>query len=111
MRNGKYGCAVWGCGWVASGHINAYLKHPACEIVGLGSRSLASVEAKQREFGLQCRVYDDFDQILNDPAVDIVSICTPNNQHASEAIRAAGWQAHLCRKAHGYQGGRHPGHA
>ncbi|MGI6356175.1 MAG: Gfo/Idh/MocA family oxidoreductase [Lentisphaerae bacterium] len=95
MRNGKFGCAVWGCGWVASGHINAYLKHPACEIVGLGSRSLSSVEAKQREVGLQCRVYDDFDQILNDPTVDIISICTPNNQHASEAIRAAQAGKHI----------------
>ena len=27
MRNGKFGCAVWGCGWVASGHIAAYLKN------------------------------------------------------------------------------------
>ncbi len=95
MRNGKYGCAVWGCGWVASGHINAYLKNPACDVVGLGSRTPASVAAKQREFGLQCRAYDDFEQILNDPAVDIVSICTPNNQHADEAVRAARAGKHL----------------
>jgi|GEM_PF-3044672 len=26
MVNGKLGCAVWGCGWVASGHIDAYLR-------------------------------------------------------------------------------------
>ena len=88
MKNGKFGCAVWGCGWVASGHINAYLKHPACEVVTLGSRRIESVQAKQAEFGLDCRAVTDFNDILNDDRVDIVSICTPNCQHAEEAILA-----------------------
>ena len=88
MKNGKFGCAVWGCGWVASGHINAYLKHPACEVVTLGSRRLESVQAKQAEFGLNCHATTDFNDILNDDNIDIVSICTPNCQHAEEAILA-----------------------
>ena len=88
MKNGKFGCAVWGCGWVASGHINAYRKHPACEVVTLGSRRLESVQAKQAEFGLDCRATTDFNDILNDDNIDIVSICTPNCQHAEEAILA-----------------------
>lgn len=90
MKNGKYGCAVWGCGWVASGHIAAYLKNPDCEIVGLGSRSPESVQRKISEFGLNnISVYRSFEELLNDSRVDIVSICTPNDQHASEAILAA----------------------
>ena len=89
MKNGKFGCAIWGCGWVASGHINAYLKHPECEVVAIGSRRLESAKAKQREFGLQCRLCTDFQQILEDPEVDIVSICTPNDRHAEECILAA----------------------
>ena len=90
MRNGKFGCAVWGCGWVAGGHIAAYLKNPDCELIGLGSRRLESVQAKIAEFGLNdTTVYSDFDAILNDSRIDIVSICTPNDLHADEAIRAA----------------------
>lgn len=89
MRQGKYGCAVWGCGWVASGHINAYLRHPACEVVALGSRSSSSIEAKQKEFGIATAAYTDFAALLADERVDIVSICTPNNQHAQECIMAA----------------------
>ena len=89
MRNGKFGCAVWGCGWVASGHLNAYLKDPSCEVVAIGSRRQESIAAKQAEFGLTCRTTTSFQEILDDPAVDIVSICTPNNRHAEELMLAA----------------------
>ncbi len=95
MKNGKYGCAVWGCGWVASGHINAYLKHPDCQVVAIGSRRMESIRAKQAEFGLDCRAYTDFSQILNDDEIDIVSICTPNCQHAQEAMLAAAAGKHV----------------
>ena len=90
MHNGKYGCALWGCGWVASGHIAAYLKNKDCEFIGLGSRRPESAQAKIAEFGLHnVTLYNSFEEILNDSRVDIVSICTPNDLHAEEAILAA----------------------
>ena len=90
MRNGKYGCALWGCGWVASGHIAAYLKNKDCEFIGLGSRRRESAQAKISEFGLNdITCYNTFEEILNDDRVDVVSICTPNDLHAEEAILAA----------------------
>lgn len=96
MRNGKFGCALWGCGWVASGHINAYLKNPDCEFIGLGSRRAESVQAKIAEFSLyDTTVYKSFEEILNDSRVDIVSICTPNDLHASEAMLAAKAGKHI----------------
>ena len=90
MKNGKFGCAVWGCGWVASGHINAYLKHPACEVVTLGSRRLESVQAKQAEFGLDCRATTDFNDILNDDRIDIV--CKFRIDNGSVCLAASGLQ-------------------
>ena len=96
MHNGKFGCAVWGCGWVASGHIAAYLKNPDCEVVGIGSRSCESVERKITEFSLHDAArYSSFEQLLNDDRVDIVSICTPNDLHASEAMMAAKAGKHI----------------
>ena len=89
MKNGKYGCAVWGCGWVASGHLNAYLRNPDCEVLSIGSRRMESVRAKQAEFGLDCDAVTDFQDILSDDRIDIVSICTPNDRHAEEAMLAA----------------------
>ena len=90
MHNGKYGCALWGCGWVASGHIAAYLKNQDCEFIGLGSRRKESALAKVAEFGLNnITIYNSFEEILSDSRVDVVSICTPNDLHAEEAILAA----------------------
>ncbi len=90
MHNGKYGCALWGCGWVASGHIAAYLKNQDCEFIGLGSRRKESALAKVAEFGLNnITIYNSFEEILSDNRVDVVSICTPNDLHAEEAILAA----------------------
>ena len=90
MRNGKFGCALWGCGWVAGGHLAAYLKNPDCEFIGLGSRRCESARAKLTEFGLNdCTLYRSFEELLNDSRVDIVSICTPNDLHAEEAMQAA----------------------
>lgn len=95
MINGKYGCAVWGCGWVASGHINAYLKNPDCELVAIGSRRIESVRAKQNEFNIQCRAVTAFQDILDDDSIDIISLCTPNCQHAQETILAAKAGKHI----------------
>ncbi|MBO4630866.1 MAG: Gfo/Idh/MocA family oxidoreductase [Lentisphaeria bacterium] len=90
MHNGKFGCALWGCGWVASGHIAAYLSNPDCELIGLGSRSCESAQAKITEFNLTgITLYRNFEELLDDRRVDIVSICTPNDLHAEEAILAA----------------------
>ena len=90
MINGKFGCAVWGCGWVASGHIGAYLKNSDCKLIGIGSRRQESVQQKISEFGLNdITIYQSFEEILNDSRVDIVSICTPNDLHAAEAMLAA----------------------
>ena len=91
MINGKIGCALWGCGWVASGHIAAYLKNRHVKFVGLGSRREESAQAKIAEFGLNndVKLYRSFEEILQDSSVDIVSICTPNDLHAEEAMQAA----------------------
>ena len=96
MIHGKFGCAVWGCGWVAGGHIAAYLKDPDCELVGLGSRREESARAKIAEFSLgDVTVYRSLEELLNDSRVDIVSICTPNDLHAGEAMRSARAGKHI----------------
>lgn len=96
MRNGKFCCALWGCGWVASGHLAAYLKNKDCEVIGIGSSRKESAMAKVAEFGgYDWKIYNSFEEILQDGNVDIVSICTPNDLHAKEAILAAQAGKHI----------------
>lgn len=74
--------AVIGCGNIANNaHIPAYLKNSAAEIKYfcdiLPERARAAVE----KYGCGTAV-TDYHDILNDPEVEGVSVCTPNNVHA-----------------------------
>ena len=91
----KFGAAVWGAGWVAGEHIKAYLNNPHCEIVAIGSRKAESARAKMEQAGLECAIYTDYDELMADERVAIVSICTPNNLHARETIKAANAGKHI----------------
>ncbi len=90
--NGKIGVAIHGAGLVSSGHIRAYQQNPHCQIVAIGSRTKAGAEAKAWETGINpssIGVYESIDELLADPAVDALSICTPSHLHAADAIAAA----------------------
>jgi predicted dehydrogenase len=96
--NGKIGIAVWGAGTVSSGHLRAYLRNPSCQVVAIGSRTKAGAQAKAREVGIDpgsIKLYDSLEELVQDPAVDALSICTPHARHAQDVIAAAGAGKHL----------------
>jgi len=93
--DGKLGVAIQGAGWVSTEHIRAYVRNPHAEVVAIGSRTLEGARAKRDQFGLTCEVYDDYDRLLADPRVDVVSICTPPERHPIETIRGAEAGKHL----------------
>ncbi len=90
------GAAINACGWVAREHAKAYVRNPHTRIVGVTSRTRSSAEKLVAELGLDCRIYADYDALLADDDVDIVSVTTPNFLHASEAIAAAQAGKHIC---------------
>jgi len=90
------GVAVLGTGWVAGEHIKSLQKIPGCRVVGLCSRSAASAEAKAKETGAtDARIYGSYAELLADPEVTAVSICTPPNQHPDQVIHAARAGKHM----------------
>jgi predicted dehydrogenase len=99
MAEPKYGCAVFGAGWVAGEHLNAYVADPRCEVVAVGSRREESATAKALQSGLsldQVAIYTDYEKLLADERVDVVSITTPNHLHPQETIAAAQAGKHMC---------------
>ncbi|MGD9494722.1 MAG: Gfo/Idh/MocA family protein [Armatimonadota bacterium] len=90
------GAAINACGWVATEHARAYLHNPHTRIVGVTSRTRASAERLVAALGLDCKIYRDYDALLADEEVDIVSVTTPNFMHASDAIAAAQAGKHIC---------------
>ncbi len=47
------------------------------------------------ETGIQCKIFTDLDQMLADPEIEIVLVCTPNNLHAHQAALSAQAGKHL----------------
>ena len=91
----KLGVAIQGAGWVAGEHIKAYARNSHTEVVAVCSRTEEGARRKLEETATACPIYGDYAAMLADPAVDIVSICTPNHLHAAEAIQAAHAGKHL----------------
>ncbi len=93
---GDIGVAVLGTGWVAGEHIKSLQKIEDCKVVGLCSRTPESARAKAAETGAtDARIYASYEELLADPAVNAVSICTPPNQHPEQVIQGARAGKHL----------------
>jgi len=95
MSEGQVGVAIQGTGWVSTEHIRAYLQEPRARIVALGSRTRDGAQRKALEMGLDVPVFDDFEELLAQPGVDAVSICTPHERHSMETVLAAGAKKHV----------------
>jgi predicted dehydrogenase len=91
----KLGVLIHGAGWVSTQHIAAYQNNPHAEIRAISSRTRDGARRRARESGLDVPCFDDYAQALALPGVDIVSICTPQELHAANAIAAARAGKHL----------------
>jgi len=91
----KIGVAIHGAGSVSREHANAYLENENVELVGVSSRRKESACRLRDELGVQCRIYESYERLLDDGDVQALSICTPNVEHASLAIAAAQSGKHI----------------
>lgn len=88
----KLRIAIIGCGWIADAHIKAYLAQPDVEIVAgadLIPGKAAAFFAKHGIEGVKTD-YASHKEMIDDKslALDAVSVCTYNRQHAAPAIYA-----------------------
>ena len=86
-RRRTYGFGIVGCGMIAGFHARAIAELARGRLVACQSRSPASTARFAAEWG--CRAYDDLAALLADPAVDVVTICTPSGAHMEPAVAAA----------------------
>ncbi len=84
----KLGVAIHGVGDVAYAHAASWRKNPHVEIVSLSSRRPESARRLADRYELRCPIYERFEEVLQDPRVDIVNISGPNHVHAAQAIAA-----------------------
>jgi predicted dehydrogenase len=92
----ELGVGIIGTGWVSGEYIRAFESNPHTSVMGLVSRDLARAKAKAEAFHApHCRAYDRLDEMLADPSINIVVICTPHHLHAVQGIAAAQAGKHL----------------
>jgi len=88
----KMRVGIIGCGWIADSHMKAYLKQPDVEIVAGADLIEGKAEAFMAKYGVTGAKthYKNDREMIDDKslALDAVSICTYNRQHAEPAIYA-----------------------
>lgn len=81
------GIGVIGAGNIAEFHLLAYAANPDVEIVAIADVAVDRAEARATQFGATT-AYGSVEELLADPAVQAVSICTRNDTHVPLAIAA-----------------------
>ena len=97
MSEKVLGAAIFGAGWVAGEHAQAYQKCARTRLVAVGSRKLESAKKCAEYAGApDAFVTTDFDALLKRADVDVISITTPPDIHPKLTMQAAIEGKHLC---------------
>ena len=92
------GIAIIGCGGIARNrHIPALSMVPEARLAGFYNRTRARAEECASRYG--GKVYESFEEVLSDPQVDAVVVCTAARSHCDYTVRALLAGKHvLCEK-------------
>jgi len=78
-------------------HCRDLVDAQGCELVAVCDRSPERLEENRREFGV--KGVESYEELLRDPDVDVVNVCTPSGTHAELSIQALRAGKHVvCEK-------------
>ena len=86
---------IVGLGWVAGAHIDTIRSVKGMKVTGVCSRRQHDPKALSERYKTPLKVWSQYEQMLGDPAIDVIDICTPHPMHAGQAIAAAEAGKHL----------------
>jgi len=81
------GFGVIGCGMIAGFHAKAIADIRGARLVACFDMFPQAADRLAKETG--CTAYHDLKEMLADPGVDVVTICTPSGAHMEPAVQAA----------------------
>jgi UDP-N-acetyl-2-amino-2-deoxyglucuronate dehydrogenase len=84
-----HGFGIIGCGMIAEFHTKAINEIEGSRVVAAYSRSAQNGAKIAKMAGNECRVFDDLDQMLKHPGLDVVCVCTPSGAHLDPSVKAA----------------------
>jgi predicted dehydrogenase len=103
--------AVVGLGFMGTTHLRAYLDNPQAQVVAVcGVNRLPKngvlpgvagniQKADPITLGAGVKIFNNFEELLADPEIQVIDLCTPTAVHAQQAIAALNVGKHvLCEK-------------
>jgi scyllo-inositol 2-dehydrogenase (NADP+) len=98
-KNIKWG--ILSTGWIAHKFTTALQVVEHSEIYAVGSRTLGGARKFAAEFNIP-HAYGSYEELVNDPDVDVIYIGTPHNLHLEHTVLALEHHKHvLCEKPFG----------
>ncbi|MCM3442286.1 Gfo/Idh/MocA family oxidoreductase [Metabacillus halosaccharovorans] len=93
--------AIIGCGGIANGkHMPSLKKVEAVELVAFCDVIVERAEKAAQEYGIKdAKVYENYQDLLEDGTIEVVHVLTPNDSHAEISIAALDAGKHvMCEK-------------
>ncbi len=98
-HTGTLGVGICGVGWCGAQHIQAFDKNPHSDVTwvyGGGDEARTRASAAKNGVDLsKAKIASSYEELISAPDVDIVSISSPNNLHADQAVAAAAAGKHM----------------
>jgi predicted dehydrogenase len=91
----KFNVGIIGYGWVATAHIPAINDTTQGTVSAVCSSRPQDAAALSAKYGSKISTYTSLDAMLEDPSVNVVSICSFPQDHANQAVKAAKAGKHL----------------
>lgn len=76
--------SIIGCGRISYRHIEAIQANPDAQLVALCDLNLE--KAKERNKGVNVKIYQNYNEMLQIEDIDVVCVMTPSGMHAEHAI-------------------------
>ena len=78
-KQNNIGIGIVGLGWVSNQYIKSFINNKFCNIVAFCDINVAKAEKIKEKYNLpECKVYENFDDMLDNLEVKVVCIFTPN---------------------------------
>lgn len=94
MSKRTFRTGIIGCGGISQVHMNALMGMDGVEIVAVCDIREERAQAAAQKTGAR-RVYTDWHELLRDPEVEVVHLCTPHYLHAPMTVEALSLGKHV----------------
>lgn len=91
----KYNVGIIGFGWVAGAHIAALNATDQAQVTAVYSSRPQNASELSAKHGGKIATYTNLEQMLADPSLHVVSICSYPHQHADHIVAAAKAGKHI----------------